>query len=126
MKKPFDKISDAELKVLRVLWEAPDALPVTEIRRALSGETGWESSTVKTLIQRLYAKGALRQEKREVFYYTPLFTEEEFGQYATRDLINKLYNGSAKSLVAALVDSGLSEDDIAELREVLGGGDTGA
>ncbi len=126
MKKPFDKISDAELKVLRVLWEAPDALPVTEIRRALSGETGWESSTVKTLIQRLYAKGALRQEKREVFYYAPLFTEEEFGQYATRDLIDKLYNGSAKSLVAALVDSGLSEDDIEELREVLGGGDAGA
>ncbi len=123
MKKPFDKISDAELKVLRVLWEAPDALPVTEIRRALSG---WESSTVKTLIQRLYAKGALRQEKREVFYYAPLFTEEEFGQYATRDLIDKLYNGSAKSLVAALVDSGLSDDDITELREVLGGGDAGA
>lgn len=123
MNKPFDKVSDSELKVLRVLWEAGDALPITEIRKTLCEETGWESSTVKTLVKRLYAKGAVQQEKREVYYYTPLITAEEFSRYATRHLIDKLYNGSVKSMVAALVDSELSEDDIAELRKIFGGGD---
>ncbi|HPE15867.1 MAG TPA: BlaI/MecI/CopY family transcriptional regulator [Oscillospiraceae bacterium] len=119
MERPLEKISDAELEVMRVLWKAGEALPVSGIRRALCEKNGWESSTVKTLVQRLHAKGALRQEEREVYYYTPLVTREEYGRYATKRLIDKLYHGSAKSLVAALVDSGLSESDVAELRAML-------
>ena len=47
------KISDSELEVMRVLWEAGDALPVTEIRQTLQERKGWEATTVKTLVQRL-------------------------------------------------------------------------
>ena len=66
-----EKISDSELEVMKVLWEAGDALPVTEIRTALCERRGWEATTVKTLVGRLVAKGALAQEKRKVFYYRP-------------------------------------------------------
>lgn len=104
---------------MRVLWKAGEAQPVSEIRRVLCEKKGWESSTVKTLVQRLHAKGALRQEERGVYYYAPLVSEEEYGRYATHRLIDKLYQGSAKNLVAALVDSGLSGEDVAELREML-------
>ena len=112
------KISDSELEIMRVLWRAGDALPVTDIRESLQKSRGWEATTVKTLISRLAAKGVLRQEKRGVFYYSPRVTEEEYNSWATHDLIRRVYHGSARDLVAALVRSdGLTMDDIDELRE---------
>ena len=113
------KISDSELEVMRVLWRAGDALPVTEIREALQKSRGWEATTVKTLISRLVTKGVLRQEKRHVFYYSPLISEKEYNDWATHDLISRVYHGSARDLVAALVRSyGLSQADIDELRDL--------
>ena len=113
------KISDSELEVMRVLWRAGDALPVTEIRESLQKSRGWEATTVKTLISRLVAKGVLRQEKRQVYYYSPLITETEYNDWATHDLISRVYHGSARDLVAALVRSdGLSQADIDELRNL--------
>ena len=114
-----DKISDSELEVMKVLWQAGDALPVTEIREALQKARGWEATTVKTLVSRLVSKGVIRQEKRNVFYYSPLISEREYNGWATRHLIERLYNGSARELVAALVHSdGLSQADLEELREM--------
>lgn len=113
------KISDSELEVMRVLWHAGDALPVTEIRETLQQSRGWEATTVKTLISRLVAKGVLKQEKRGVFYYSPLVSEAEYNDWATHDLISRVYHGSARDLVAALVRSdGLTQDDIDELRDL--------
>ena len=113
------KISDSELEVMKLLWQAGDALPVTEIRETLQRTRGWEATTVKTLVSRLVSKGALRQEKRNVFYYSPLITEREYNAWATDSLIRRLYNGSARDLVAALVRSeGLTQQDIAELRDL--------
>ena len=112
-----DKISDSELEVMKLLWRAGDALPVTEIRETLQRTRGWEATTVKTLVSRLVSKGALRQERRNVFYYSPLITEREYNVWATDSLIRRLYNGSARDLVAALVRSdGLTQQDIEELR----------
>ena len=110
-----EKISDSELEVMKLLWRAGDALPVTEIRETLQRTRGWEATTVN----RLVSKGALRQEKRNVFYYSPLITEREYNAWATDSLIRRLYNGSARELVAALVRSeGLTQQDIAELRDL--------
>ena len=114
-----DKISDSELEVMKVLWRAGDALPVTEIRETLQREKGWEATTVKTLVSRLVGKGVVRQEKRGVFYYSPLISEQEYNGGATNDLIRRLYNGSARELVAALVRfEGLTQSDIEELRAI--------
>ena len=113
------KISDSELEVMKLLWQAGDALPVTEIRETLQRTRSWEATTVKTLVSRLVSKGALRQERRNVFYYSPLITEREYNAWATDSLIRRLYNGSARELVAALVRSeGLTQQDIAELRDL--------
>ena len=114
-----DKISDSELEVMKLLWQAEDALPVTEIREALQKSRGWEATTVKTLVSRLVSKGVIRQEKRKVFYYSPLISEKEYNGWATNNLIERLYHGSARDLVAALVHSdGLTQDDLEELRQM--------
>lgn len=118
MKKLAEKISDSELEVMRVLWEADAPLPISQIRVTLQQRKGWEPTTVKTLVQRLCNKHALAQEKQNVFYYRPLISQEEYQAWATNDLIQRLYRGSARNLVAALVHSdSLSSDDIQQLRD---------
>ena len=113
------KITGSELEVMKLLWRSEDALPVTEIREKLQKSKGWEPATIKTLISRLVSKGAVRQEKRNVYFYSPLITENEYSAWATEDLITRLYNGSVRDLVAALVNSdGLTQKDLDELRQM--------
>ena len=111
------KISDSELEVMKVLWRAGTALTVTDIREELQRSRGWEATTVKTLVSRLVSKGVIRQEKRNVFFYSPLISENDYNSWATRDLIERLYSGSAMDLISALVRSkSLSQSDIEELK----------
>ncbi|MDD3172873.1 MAG: BlaI/MecI/CopY family transcriptional regulator [Herbinix sp.] len=124
MNKLAQKISDSELEVMRVLWSIKQAVTLAEIRKTLSTNSEWEDSTIKTLLRRLHCKGVLKQEKRDVYYYTPLVSEEEYEEYTTQILINKLFQGSAKNLVASLVSSNmLSQEDITELRKMFKVGD---
>ncbi len=116
---PASKITEAELEVMKLLWRAEDAQPVTEIREQLQRSKGWEPATIKTLVSRLVTKGAVRQEKRKVYYYSPLIGEKEYNAWATHDLVSRLYNGSVRDLVATLVHSdGLSQSDLDELRQM--------
>lgn len=119
MENIAERISDSELEVMRVLWEAGVALPITVIREKLQERKGWEATTVKTLVARLLNKEAISQEKRKVFYYFPLISEKEYTRWATGSFVGSLYNGSAKNLIAALLDSdGLSKEDLEELRSM--------
>ena len=120
MKELAARISGAELDVLEVLWQAEGPMPIADVRGALEQSHSWDSSTVKTLLRRLCEKKAVEAEKREVFYYRPLLSRREYQIWSTRSLIAKVYRGSARSLVAALVErSQLSREDLAELRAVL-------
>ena len=113
------KITGSELEVMKLLWCAENALPITEIREKLQKTKGWEPATIKTLVGRLVNKGVVRQEKRNVFYYSPLITEKEYSTWATQDLISRVYNGSARNLISALVNSdGLTQEDLDELRQM--------
>ncbi|MFX3635933.1 MAG: BlaI/MecI/CopY family transcriptional regulator [Candidatus Pristimantibacillus sp.] len=113
----ISKITDSELEVMRVLWEAGDDMPIADIRRCLEQTSSWESSTIKTLLRRLCEKGVVLAAKREVFYYKPLVSEQEYNEHATQSLIDRLYGGNAKSLVATLLGGKkLNDADIEELR----------
>ena len=113
------RISDAELEVMKVLWEARRELPVTVIREKLQERKGWEPTTIKTLVSRLAGKGVISQEKCGVFYYKPLVTEQEYNEWVTNNLVDKVYQGNVKNLIAALVNSdGLTSEDLKELREM--------
>ncbi len=118
-----EKISDAELFVMKELWKSDAAMSMAQLKEALHQINGWDGSTVKTLVNRLCEKGAIIQEKRTVFFYSASLSEEEYHLYATSALIEKLYGGSPKKLVASLVQTRLSKEDIAELQAILNGGE---
>lgn len=111
------KISDAELEVMRILWRENQAVPFSDIRIELSDKMGWEKSTIATLLKRLQKKGAVSVQEKEIHYYMPNITKEDFIMLKKRSLIDKLYDGSTKNFVAALCQNGeLTEADIDELK----------
>ena len=69
MPNPEEKITDAELEVMEALWAAAGPLTLAQIKSALAEKNG---DTTKTLLRRLCQKGAVAQEKQEVYYYRPL------------------------------------------------------
>lgn len=111
------KISDAELEILEVLWEAGEALNANEIRLRLNAKKDWERTTILTLIRRLLDKGVIAQEKREVYYYMPCVERSDYVKEETKSFLNKFFKGNVRNLAAALIeDEDLSREDIEELR----------
>ncbi len=75
-------------------------------------------NTVITLLSRLVEKGLLRTNKiGRRNEYTAIVSEEDYQAAQTRTFLNKLYEGSAKGLVATLIQKEmLSAEDYEELR----------
>ena len=110
-------VSDAELEIMEVLWSAGRDLNAGEIRNILNENKNWERTTVLTLINRLVKKGVVRQEKREVFYYLPCISREEYVREETKSFVNKFFKGSSRNLAAALVNNeSLTKEDVEEMR----------
>lgn len=120
-----EKVSNAELEVMKILWREKHPVSFSDIRIELQSTMNWEKSTINTLIRRLVDKGVIAVHKQNVLYYTPNISYADYSQMEEQNLIDKLYDGSAKNFVAALCQSGkLSESDIDELKEFfkMGGG----
>jgi BlaI family transcriptional regulator, penicillinase repressor len=125
MQRMVSKITDSEVEIMRILWEQGSELPIAQIRKKLEKTSKWEASTVKTLLRRLCDKGVVLATKKEVFYYKSLVSELEYNEYTTQGLIDRLYSGSAKKLVASLLGSKKFDDkDIEELRTMFKVGDS--
>lgn len=123
MKPLASKITASELEVMRVLWTSKEALPVAAIRQTLETSSEWDSSTIKTLLRRLCEKGIVWAAKKEVFYYSPLISENEYSDCMMQNMIDRLYGGSAKDMVASLVSGKrLNRQDIEELRAMFKAG----
>lgn len=111
-----EKIQDSELEIMRALWHAGKPVPLMDLRHELASSRGWEDSTIKTLLRRLQDKGAVRLMSRGI--YAAVVSEKEYRQWSIKSYISKVFDGSAKMLVASLVSAGeLSEEDIHELSE---------
>ena len=111
------KISDSELEVMRVLWQAGKALSYAEIRTELESRTDWKKSTIQTLLGRLRDKGAIVTQFHYVTLYASNVNEDEYIQVEGQNLIDKLFGGSAMKLVTTLCKNGqLNESDVDELK----------
>jgi BlaI family penicillinase repressor len=112
-------ISDAESRVMAVLWErAP--MSADEIVQALS-RSEWHEKTVKTLLNRLLGKGALAVERDGRRYlYRPMVTREAWLSHESRGLLDRLFGGRLAPLLTHFSrHEKLSARDIAEIRRLL-------
>lgn len=108
--------TDAEWKILEVLWEKhPRTMP--EITRLLEADTGWTRHTVITLLKRMAEKGTVVvDDSGSMKQYTPAITRQEASAQQTNRLVGRVFGGKASLLVHHLVDTGeLSADDVKAL-----------
>jgi len=119
----ISKISDAEYEIMEIIWNAGKEVTTADIIEKLGEDNLWKHTTILTLAKRLADKNILnvRKEKR-VNYYSPKITKEEYKTYQANELIENMYNGNIKSLVASLYDNKkIDEKDINELKEWIRG-----
>ena len=114
------KISEAELRIMRVLW-TQSPMTANEVVQALSSAMDWNHRTIRTLLARLTKKQALgfSREGREFEYY-PLVSEDQILKSERSTFIRRAYDGAVMPMLAAfLEDEHLSEADIEQLRAIL-------
>lgn len=114
------EISGAELEIIQILWDLGKPAKTQEICD-YSGGSSRNYSTTATLLGRMKEKGAVKSERvGKTFYYSPLISKTEYVNAQTKRFISRLYDGSVKTLAAALVSSDrLTAADMTELRDLL-------
>ncbi len=114
------KISDAEWQVMKVLWEK-SPISANEIIEQLEGEQDWKPKTIRTLINRLVGKNAVRYDKdgRQYLYY-PVLPEEDCIREETKSFLSRIRGGALKPMLAAFIEEQkLSKNEIEELKQIL-------
>jgi predicted transcriptional regulator len=120
MSSPSIAISDAESRVMEVLWQT-SPLASEDIVAALSQPTGWHEKTIKTLLNRLLGKGAVSAEKEGRRYlYSPLLRREDWQRRESRSLLDRVFGGKVAPLLAHFSQhEKLTAKDVAELRKLI-------
>ena len=113
-------ISDSEAVVMDVLWR-DHPLAAEEVVERLAGRADWAEPTIKTLLNRLLRKGAVRAERDGRRYlYSPVLEREAWVARQSESVLDRLFGGRVAPLVAHFSERGkLSADDIAELRRLV-------
>ena len=117
------KISDAELEIMKIVWGNPQE--VTLFSYIMDGLAArgkpCQKNTLIVLLSRLMNKGFLSARKfGRRNEYTTLVSETEYQTAQTKNLLEKVYEGSAKGLVSNLIMGDLlSDEEYDELKKML-------
>lgn len=118
MKKP-PRISEAEWQVMKTIWKKS---PCTahDVVAALEGRR-WSAATIKTLLNRLLAKGALCFEKAgKAYVYRPAFSEDELRTAEADSFLHRVFDGALSPMIAHFVRSRRwTEKELDQLEQIL-------
>lgn len=122
--RQLPRLPDAELEVMQALWASDTPVPRAQLEERLAQTHPMATTTLLTLLSRLSEKGFVRVDKEgRKSLYAPLVTREDYLAAQSRSFIQKLCGGSLSTFASALCDSGLSKEELEELRELLKEGD---
>src|SRR5215510_13502037 len=112
--------TDAELEILRVLWQR-GACTVRDVQESLNEAKPTGYTTVLKLMQIMTDKGLVRRDERQrAHVYEAQLAQEQTQQQLLSDLVERVFNGSASSLVMqALASKKTSARELSEIRRML-------
>jgi BlaI family penicillinase repressor len=114
------RLTKFELEIMDALWTLGTA-SVREVQEHLPERKRPAYTTVQTIVYRLEEKGAVRRVKKigNAHVFEPSVTRKAAQRRLVDDLLG-LFGGSARPLMAHLVESGrLTLDDVRELEHQL-------
>jgi BlaI family penicillinase repressor len=109
--------TELELQILKVLWRRSPQ-PVSAVREALAQEERKLAhtsviTTLNTMVRKKYLK---RVKNGKAFLFSPLVAEAEISRRMLRDVVNRVFDGSAKAVMLSLFDN--EKVDAGELKEL--------
>jgi len=116
MSKTTVELTEAEWSVIKAVWETePCTAPV--IQGKLAKPMGWTYSTVRTLMDRMVAKGVLRAKKAgKLTIYNSAVTREQAQRGELFYALKHAFNGALTPMVQCLLDSEeISADELAKI-----------
>lgn len=114
------RLPDTELTVMQAVWDCGAPATRAEIEARLPPERHMAATTLLTLLSRLAERGFVRADKAgRGALYTALVSRKEYLAGQSRSFLDKLCGGSLSVFAAALCDSGLSREELDELRALL-------
>ena len=120
MNDTIRRLPDAEQEVMQALWTCEVPAARGDIEAVLFQTHPMAMTTLLTLLTRLSDKGFLTIEKKgRRSYYSPRVTREDYLAAQSRTLFQKLCGGNVSTFASALCGSGLSREELAQLRELL-------
>ena len=118
--KDIRRLPDTELSVMQIVWSMEAPVKRADIEEEMNRVHPVAQTTLLTLLSRLAEKGFVKIEKQgRSSIYTPLVRQEDYLASQGRRFLDRICGGSISTLAAALVDSGISKEELAELRKLL-------
>ena len=119
-KSPLPRPTDAELAILRVLWQRGPST-VRQVHDALSGERQAGYTTSLKLLQIMTEKGLVERDERDrTHVYRARLGEEQTQRQLVRDLVDRAFGGSASKLVLqALASRRASPEELRDIRKAI-------
>ncbi len=114
------QISDAEWDVMKVVWDrAP--VPAADVVDRLAAERGWAPRTVKTMLNRLVAKGALAYDvEGKRFLYRATVPRDACVRQESRSFLSRVFGGATGAALLHFVEQhDLTAEEIEQLKRVL-------
>ena len=114
------RLPESELEIMQSIWKKSAPVSRVDIEQALQETHPLAPTTILTLLTRLCEKGflSLKKEGRSNLY-EPLITEKEYLAAESRSFLDRVFHGSVASFATALCDSGVTKEELEELRRLL-------
>jgi len=120
MSKPTVELTEAEWSVIKAVWEnEPCSAPA--VQEKLLQPTGWTYSTVRTLMDRMVAKGVLKAKKEgKLTIYQSVVTRAQAQRGELFYALKHAFNGALTPMVQCLLESrNFGEDELEKLESLI-------
>ncbi len=114
-------LGDLQHAIMAVLWERSEAT-TAEVHEALQASRGLAFTTIATMLRKMEDKGVVSHRALgRQFVYRPTVTEDQVRRSMVRELVERLFAGDPKALVAHLVsEHEIDGDELGHLRRRVG------
>ena len=119
--KITNQITDAELEIMKVLWEKK-SLTLNELVEELSKDEPKNKSTIKTLLYRLIDKNIVKsvEKNKKENEYKALISEKKYLKSANETFLEKLYDGNVNNMLLNFVeDKKITKEEIENLLNII-------
>ena len=121
LKSEQKKLGEAELEIMQAIWSEDTAITSVAIRDKLKERRDRQLSSLMSSLYRLEDKGFIKCTRSGgMNLYSATVSENDYKAGASESFLKRLYNNSARGLVATLYRNNLlKEDDLRDLRDFI-------